>query len=148
MGLLAFASNLTSSFRRCFSRKFADDRICRLCGADETETQNQLYLKSAEDCAEKQDAETWDYKNLRREMGLAVDELSAAFVWYNMRMPEHYTIKTELSDEEKKLAAAAAAASHEAVQAAFAAGLSITVGKNGKLVEIAPDGTETIIGDL
>ena len=44
-------------------------------------------------------------------------------------MLEHYTIKTELSDEEKKLAAAAAAASREAVQAAFAAGLSITVGK-------------------
>ena len=65
-----------------------------------------------------------------------------------MCMLEHYTIKTELSDEEKKLAAAAAAASREAVQAAFAAGLSITVGKNGKLVEIAPDGTETIIGDL
>ena len=65
-----------------------------------------------------------------------------------MNMSEHYTIKTELSDEEKKLAAAAAAASRDAVRAAFAAGLPITVGKNGKLVEIAPDGTETVIGDL
>lgn len=65
-----------------------------------------------------------------------------------MNMPEHYTIKTELSDEEKTLAAAAAAASRDAVRAAFAAGLPITVGKNGKLVEIAPDGTETVIGDL
>ena len=46
--------------------------------ADETETQNQLYLKSAEDYAAKQDAETWDYKNLRREMGSAVDELVLA----------------------------------------------------------------------
>lgn len=63
-------------------------------------------------------------------------------------MPKDYIVKTELSDEEKKLAAAAEAASREAVQAAFAAGLSITVGKNGKLIEIAPDGTETILGDL
>ena len=46
--------------------------------ADETEAQNQLYLKSAEDYAAKQDAETWDYKNLRREMGCAVDELVRA----------------------------------------------------------------------
>lgn len=46
--------------------------------ADETETQNQLYLKSAEDYAAKQDAEIWDYKNLRREMGCAVDELVRA----------------------------------------------------------------------
>ena len=46
--------------------------------ADETETQNQLYLKSAEDYAVKQDAETWDYKNLRREMGCAVYELVRA----------------------------------------------------------------------
>ena len=46
--------------------------------ADETEAQNQLYLKSAEDYAAKQDAETWDYKNLRREMGGAVDELVRA----------------------------------------------------------------------
>ena len=67
---------------------------------------------------------------------------------YNADMPKNYIVKTELSDEEKKLAAAAEAASREAVQAAFAAGLSITVGKNGKLVEIAPDGTETILGDL
>ena len=46
--------------------------------ADETETQNQLYLKSAEDYAAKQDAETWDYKNLRRDVGCAVDELVRA----------------------------------------------------------------------
>ena len=50
----------------------------RLLNADETETQNQLYLKSAEAYAEKQDAETWDYKNLRREMGSAVEELVRA----------------------------------------------------------------------
>lgn len=69
-------------------------------------------------------------------------------LWYNSVMPENYIVRTELTDEEKKLAAAAASASRDAVQAAFAAGLSITIGKNGKLVEVAPDGTETIIGDL
>ena len=34
--------------------------------------------KSAEAYAEKQDAETWDYKNLRREMGCAVGGLVRA----------------------------------------------------------------------
>lgn len=63
-------------------------------------------------------------------------------------MPVNYVVNKELSDEEKKLAAAAEAASREAVRQAFAAGLSITVGENGKLVEIAPDGTKTILGDL
>jgi len=42
-------------------------------------------------------------------------------------MSENYIIRTELTAEEKKLAAAAEAASREAVQAAFAAGLSITI---------------------
>lgn len=60
--------------------------------ADETETQNQLYLKSAEDYAAKQDAETWDYKNLRREMGCAVDEL--------VRAVEPKEIKIEVAIEK------------------------------------------------
>jgi len=63
-------------------------------------------------------------------------------------MPEHYKIRTELTEEEQKLAYCAREASRDAVKAAFAAGLSITIAKNGKLVEVAPDGTETIIGDL
>lgn len=46
------------------------------------------------------------------------------------------------------LAEAAQAASRAAVAEAFAAGLSIVVAKNGKLVRIAPDGTETILEDL
>ena len=41
-------------------------------------TQNQFYLKSAEAYAAKQDAETWDYKNLRRDIGCAVDSLVRA----------------------------------------------------------------------
>lgn len=60
----------------------------------------------------------------------------------------NYTISTELSPEAKVLAAAAKAASQEAVAQAFAAGLSIVVAQGDKLVRIAPDGTETIIGDL
>ena len=46
------------------------------------------------------------------------------------------------------LAEAAKEASREAVAQAFAAGLSILVGKNGKLVRIDPDGTETVLEDL
>lgn len=59
-----------------------------------------------------------------------------------------YTILPELSDEAKMLAEAAKAASRDAVRQAFDAGLSITVAKYGKLVRIAPDGTETILEDL
>ena len=42
---------------------------------------------------------------------------------------------------------AAKAASRDAVAQAFAAGLSIVVAKGGKLVRIAPDGTETVLED-
>ena len=45
------------------------------------------------------------------------------------------------------LAEAAKAASREAVAQAFAAGLSIVVARDGKLVRIAPDGTETVLED-
>ena len=46
------------------------------------------------------------------------------------------------------LAEAARAASRAAVAQTFAAGLSIVVAKNGKLVRIAPDGTEIVLEDL
>jgi len=59
-----------------------------------------------------------------------------------------YTIVKEWDAEAKMLAEAAKAASREAVAKAFAAGLSITVAKDGKLVRIAPDGTETVIRSL
>lgn len=63
-------------------------------------------------------------------------------------MSGNYTIATELSPEAKVLAEAAKAASREAVAKAFADGLSIVVAKDGKLVRIAPDGTETVLEDL
>ena len=63
-------------------------------------------------------------------------------------MVENYTVTTELSKEAKVLAAAAKAASREAVAQAFAAGLSVVAAKGDKIVSIAPDGTETVIGDL
>lgn len=63
-------------------------------------------------------------------------------------MSGNYIVTPELSKEAKVLAAAAKAASREAVAHAFAAGLSIVVAKDGKLVRIAPDGTETFIRKL
>ena len=63
-------------------------------------------------------------------------------------MSGNYTVATELTGEAKMLAEAAKAASRAAVARAFAAGLSIVVEKAGKLVRIAPDGTETILGDV
>lgn len=56
-----------------------------------------------------------------------------------------YKISTELTDEERMLAEAAREASRDAVKRAFAAGLSIAIVKDGKLVQVAPDGTETIL---
>ena len=46
---------------------------------------------------------------------------------------------------DRRLAAAAKAASRDAVAKAFAAGLSITVFRDGKIIRIAPDGTETVV---
>ena len=67
---------------------------------------------------------------------------------YNTSMPVKVTFRKELSAEEKKLAECARAASRDAVKAAFAAGLSITVAKGRKIVEIAPDGAEKVIGSF
>ena len=50
-----------------------------------------------------------------------------------------------MSDFEKQLAASAAAASKEAIEQAFAAGLSITVQRGNRIVEVSPDGTEKLI---
>lgn len=53
-----------------------------------------------------------------------------------------------MTEFEKRLAASAAAASKEAIEKAFAAGLSITVQRGNRIVEVAPDGTETLIEEL
>ncbi len=66
-------------------------------------------------------------------------------MWYNSDM--RITYAKEKTEEDKRLAAAAEAASRDAVQRAFAAGLSILVEKGGRLVNIAPDGTETFVDD-
>ena len=50
-----------------------------------------------------------------------------------------------LTEEDRRLAEAAEAASRDAVARAFAAGLSILVEKEGRLVRISPDGTETAV---
>ena len=43
----------------------------------------------------------------------------------------------------------AAVASHDAIARAFAAGLTVTVMRGGKIVRVSPDGTETEVkGDL
>lgn len=68
-------------------------------------------------------------------------------LWYNLCMPITYRFNTKLTPEEQKLADCAKEASRKAVQAAFAAGLSITIGRDGKLIRVDPDGTETIIGE-
>ena len=53
-----------------------------------------------------------------------------------------------MTETAKKLAASAAAASKEAIKESFAAGLSITVQRGNRIVEVAPDGTETFIEEL
>ena len=53
-----------------------------------------------------------------------------------------------MTEFEKKLAASAAAASREAIAKAFAAGLSVTIQRGNRIVEVAPDGTETLLETL
>ena len=50
-----------------------------------------------------------------------------------------------MTELEKKLPAGAEAASREAVERAFAAGLSVTVLRDNRIVRVAPDGTETLV---
>ena len=50
-----------------------------------------------------------------------------------------------MSETAKKLAASAAAASREANRESFAAGLTITVQRGNRIVEVTPDGKETLI---
>ena len=54
----------------------------------------------------------------------------------------------QMSETAQKLAASAKAASREAIRESFAAGLSITVLRGNRVVEVAPDGTETLIEEL
>ncbi|MCQ2392828.1 MAG: hypothetical protein MJ249_00945 [Kiritimatiellae bacterium] len=53
-----------------------------------------------------------------------------------------------MTELDKRLAQSAAAASRKAIEKAFAAGLSITVLRGNRIVEVAPDGTEKLIGVL
>ena len=52
------------------------------------------------------------------------------------------------SEEAKMLARLAPKASMEAVRAAWARGLSVTVLEDGKIVSIAPDGTRMFVKEL
>lgn len=65
-----------------------------------------------------------------------------------MSMPTDVRYRRELSEEEKKLAECARTASRDAVKAAFAAGLSITILRGKQILRVAPDGTETVIGEI
>ena len=50
-----------------------------------------------------------------------------------------------MTEFDKKLAECAAAASREAIKESFAAGLSIRVLRGNRIVDVAPDGTETLV---
>ena len=51
------------------------------------------------------------------------------------------------SSEAAALQKSAERASKNAVQAAFAKGLPVTVGRDGKIIRLYPDGREEIIGE-
>lgn len=61
----------------------------------------------------------------------------------NSKIPVSYT--KELSDEAKMLARLAPEASKQAIEEAWAHGLSVTVLEGDKIVSIAPDGTKTFV---
>ena len=54
---------------------------------------------------------------------------------------------TELSPEAAALQKSAERASKNAVQAAFAKGLPVTIGRDGKILRLYPDGHEEIVGE-
>lgn len=83
-----------------------------------------------------------------RCLPFGVDAQADWSLCYNAPMSMDVKYRRELSEEEKKLAECARAASRDAVKAAFAAGLSITIARGKQILRVAPDGTETVIGEL
>lgn len=63
-------------------------------------------------------------------------------------IPVIFSAESEHSAGTLLLRKVAAQAGARAVQEAFSHGVSVTVAKNGKIVKIHPDGTESIIGIL
>lgn len=63
-------------------------------------------------------------------------------------IPVIFSAESEHSAGTLLLRKVAAKAGARAVQEAFSHGVSVTVAKNGKIVKIHPDGTESIIGVL
>lgn len=63
-------------------------------------------------------------------------------------IPVIFSAESEHSAGTLLLRKVAAKAGTRAVQEAFSHGVSVTVAKNGKIVKIHPDGTESIIGVL
>ena len=63
-------------------------------------------------------------------------------------IPVIFSAESEHSAGMLLLRKVAAKAGARAVQEAFSRGVSVTVAKNGKIVKIHPDGTESIIGVL
>ena len=53
----------------------------------------------------------------------------------------------ELSPEAASLQKSAEKASKNAVETAFSKGLSVTVGRDGKILRLYPDGREEIVGE-
>jgi len=60
----------------------------------------------------------------------------------------HATKEQRENTEISSLRRAAKIAGQNAVEKAFSKGLPITIGRNGKLIHVFPDGRETIIGEL
>ena len=85
------------------------------------------------------------------EGGFAANGDAAAPRWFGA-LAEAMSGKkagTPEADEDEvatsRLAQSAAEASREAVARAFAAGLSVTVAREGKVIELSPDGTERVV---
>ena len=59
-------------------------------------------------------------------------------------MNTNWRVRAELTEYEKKLAGAAKRGSQAAVRQAFAAGLSILIERDGRLIRIFPDRHEVL----
>ena len=83
-----------------------------------------------------------------RDQGCAKERKVPTVEEMDARFPPFVELDDRFSDEAKMLARCASKASRLAVMEAWSKGLSVTVVEDGKVIQIAPDGTKTFVKEV
>lgn len=83
-----------------------------------------------------------------RDQGCAKERKVPTVEEMESRFPPFEELDDRFSDEAKMLARCASEASRLAVMEAWSKGLSVTVVEDGKVIQIAPDGTKTFVKEV